>query len=172
MPTSSTRMHPGQDPEDYLYHMDSCRDRLNACDPPEGPTNRQCEEIILQALLSEYDRISQTHLEKRDFGLADIRCMVAAIYADNLSRFESSKGIAGRGAAMQAVGRDRTSILCRYFDKFWYFKRKCPLRNKNQLDKRQQLLRHHQHQQHGQHQQKPRGRRQNNGGGGGDCVWC
>ena len=103
--------NPGQDPDDYLYDMDSNRDRLNACDPPEDPTDRQYEDIILQALPLEYDRIRQTHLERRDFGLVDIRRMMAAIYADNLSRSESSKGIAGRGAAMQAMGRDRTIIV-------------------------------------------------------------
>ena len=53
---TSTQMRPGQDLDDYLYHMDSCRDRLNACDPPEDPTDRQHEDIILQALPSEYDR--------------------------------------------------------------------------------------------------------------------
>ena len=47
---TSTRMRPGEDPDDYLYDMGSCRDRLNACDPPEGPTDRQYEDIILQAL--------------------------------------------------------------------------------------------------------------------------
>ena len=31
---TSTRMRPGQDPDDYLYHTGSCRDSLNACDPP------------------------------------------------------------------------------------------------------------------------------------------
>ena len=44
---TSTRMRPGQDPDDYFYHMDSCQDRLNACDPPEGPTNRLYEDITL-----------------------------------------------------------------------------------------------------------------------------
>ena len=53
----NTRVRPGQDPDDYVYHMDNCRDRLNACDPPEGPTDRQHEDIILQALQSDYDRI-------------------------------------------------------------------------------------------------------------------
>ena len=73
---TSTWMSPGQDPEDYLYHMDSCRDRLNACDAPEGPTERQYEDTILQDLPSEYDRIRQSPLERRDFGLADIRHMM------------------------------------------------------------------------------------------------
>ena len=85
--------------------------------------------------------------------------MMAAIYAGNLSRSESLKGIAGRGAATPAKDRDRTSVLCHYCGEFGYFKRKCPLRIKHQ-------------QQHDQHQQKPHGRRQNNGGGGGGRVWC
>ena len=78
--------------------MDSCRDRVNACNPPEGPTDQQYENIILQVLPSEYGRIRQTHLERRNFGVADIRRMMAAIYEDNLFRSESSKAIAGRGA--------------------------------------------------------------------------
>ena len=115
---TSTQMRPGQDLDDHLYHMDSCRDRLYAYDPPNGPTDRQYEDIIFQALPSKYDRIRQTHLERRDFGLADIRRMMAAIYADNLSRSESSKDIAGRGTAMQAVDQDRTSVLYPYCDQF------------------------------------------------------
>ena len=47
---TSTRMCPGQDPNGYLSYMDSCRDRLNACNPPEGPTDWQYDGIILQAL--------------------------------------------------------------------------------------------------------------------------
>ena len=75
----SMRMHPGEDPDEDLYHKDSCRDRLNACDPPEGPKDRHYEDVILQTLPSESDRIRQTHLERRDFGLADIRLMMLAI---------------------------------------------------------------------------------------------
>ena len=129
---TSTRMCPGQNPNDYLYYMDSCRDRFNACDPPDDPTGRQYEDTTLQALPSEYDHICQIYLERRDFGLADIRRMMVAVYAENLSRSESPKGIAGRGAAMQAVDRDRTSVLCHYCDHFVHFKRKRPLRIKHQ----------------------------------------
>ena len=127
---------------------------------------------MFQVPPSEYERIRQTHLERRDFGPADIRRMVAAIYANNLSRSESSKGIAGRGAAMQAVDRDRTCVLCHYCDQFGYLKRKCPLRIKHHQQQRQRPVWHHQQQQYGHHQQKPRGRRKNNGGGGGGRVWC
>ena len=36
-----TKMTPGQDPDEFLYIMDSRRDRLNTSTPPEGPTDRQ-----------------------------------------------------------------------------------------------------------------------------------
>ena len=120
---TSTRMRPGQDFDDYLCHMDSCRDRLNACYSPEGPMDPQNEDIILQTIPSEYDRIRQTHLERRDFGLADIRRMMAVIYTYNLSRSESSKDIAGRGTAMPAVDQDRTSVLCHYCNQFEHLKK-------------------------------------------------
>ena len=168
---ASTRMRHGQDPDDYLYPMDSCRDSLNARDPPEGPTDRQYENITLQAPPSKYDRIRQTHLERRDFGLADIHRMMVAMYADNLSRSESSKSIARHGATLQAVDRERTSVLCHYCDQFEHFKRNYLLRIKQQ-QQRPQVVRHHQQQQHGQNKQKPRGRQQNNGGDSGARVWC
>ena len=86
---NNTPMRSGQDPDDYLYIMDSCRDRLNACDPLEGSTDRQYEDIILQALPPEDKAIRQAHLEREDFGLADIRRMMSDIYADNLARSRS-----------------------------------------------------------------------------------
>ena len=38
---SNTRKRSDQDLDEYLFIVDTCRDRLNACNPPEGPTNRQ-----------------------------------------------------------------------------------------------------------------------------------
>ena len=35
-----TKMTPDQDPDEFLYIMNSCRDRLNMSTPPEGPINR------------------------------------------------------------------------------------------------------------------------------------
>ena len=43
---NNTPMRSGQDPDEYLYIVDSFRDRLNACDPPEGPTDSQYEDIL------------------------------------------------------------------------------------------------------------------------------
>ena len=56
--------------------------------------------------------------------------MMAAIYANNLSRLESSKGIAGRGVAKQAVDRDRISLLCMSLLRLiWGFQKKVPTQN-------------------------------------------
>ena len=52
-----TKMTPGQDPDEFLYIMDSRRDRLNTSTPPEGPTDRQYEDILLQALSPDYESI-------------------------------------------------------------------------------------------------------------------
>ena len=135
------------------------------------PADRQYEDTAFQALPSEYDPIRQIHLERRDYGLADIRPMMSAIYAENLSRSESSEGIAGRGTPMQAVDRDRTSPYIITAANLVISKESAH-RIKHQQQQRQQSIRHHQQQQHGQHQQITRGRRQNNGGGGRSRVWC
>lgn len=68
-----TQTTPGQDPNEFLYMMDCCRDCLNACSPLEGPIDWQWEDIQLQALPPEYERTRRAHLKRRDFGLADNR---------------------------------------------------------------------------------------------------
>ena len=136
---NNARMRPAQDPDEYLYIMDGCRDR-NTCDPPESPTDRQYEGILLKFLPPEYKAIRHAHLEKGDFGLADTRRMMAAIYAGNLahSRSDSFRGIAGRDAAMQAVTRYRSDIKCHVCGRVGHFKIKCPLRVKQQQENDEQ----------------------------------
>ena len=96
------KMRSDEDPDDFLYKKDKYRDRLNSVPPKEGPSVRRYEDIILQRLLPEYDRIRQTHFEREDCNLEDIRPMISKIYAHNLvrSHSDSSRGIVGRGVAM------------------------------------------------------------------------
>ena len=95
-------MRSDGDPDDSLYKKDRCRDRLSFVTPKEGPLDRQYEDIMLQYLPPEYDRICQIPFERKNCNLADIRRIMSKIYADNLARFNSylSTGIAGRGVAM------------------------------------------------------------------------
>ena len=70
---------PGQDPYEFLYINAGCRDRHNTSRPPKNPTDRQDVGILLQASSSDYESIRRAHLERRDFGLADIRQTVVVI---------------------------------------------------------------------------------------------
>ena len=105
-------MRSDEDPDYFLYKKDRCRDRLNSFTPKEGPLDCHYEDIICQ-----------THFEREDCNLTDIRRMMSKIYADNLARSYSdlSRGIAGRDIAMQATGRDLSNINCHYCNKFGHY---------------------------------------------------
>ena len=94
---------------------------------------------------------------------------MTAIYADNLarSRSDSFRGIAGRGAAMQAMTRDRNDIKCHICGRVRHLKSKCPLRFKHQQQNDGQ-----QPQQREEHQNNPRRQHQRKNGGGRGPVWC
>ena len=78
-------MWSDEDPDDFLYKKDWCRDRLNSVTPKDGPSDRRYEDIILQCLPPEYDRTRQAHFEREDCSLADIRRMMSIFYfVDNL----------------------------------------------------------------------------------------
>ena len=102
-----------EDPDDILNKKNRSRDRPDFVTPKKDPSDRQYEHIILQYLPPEHDIIRQTHFEKTDCNLADIRRMMSKIYADNLARSnsDSSRIIVGRGVAMQATGRDLSNII-------------------------------------------------------------
>ena len=141
---NSTRMSRVQHPDKFLHELETRRKRLNACDPSEGPTDRQFEDIIFQALPPEYERIRTSHLEKRDFDIADIRRMLFAIYAANLARSSSTTGIARRGAAMPAAENNRKDVICHYCKRAGHFKNTCPLRAKHEQQQQQQEQRNEQ----------------------------
>lgn len=52
-----TKMNPGQNFDEFLFMMDSYRDRINASCPRGALIKRQFEYVLLQALSSEYDYI-------------------------------------------------------------------------------------------------------------------
>ena len=141
----TVKMRSDKDPEKFLYKKYRCRDRLNSVTPKEGPSDRRCEDIILQYLPPEYDRIRQRHFEREDCSLADIRWMMSKIYADSLARSssDSSRGIAGRGVTRQATGRDLSKINCYYFNKFGHNKNDCADFKAAHHQNRRRIQRHH-----------------------------
>ena len=88
-------MELGQDPDEFFFVLDECRDLLEEL----GQTihDNRYEDIILQALPPEYERVRTASYERRDFGLDDIRPMVHTMYVDNLSRSFNAKPVIGRG---------------------------------------------------------------------------
>ena len=168
----TVKMRSDEGPDGFLYKKDRCRDRLNSVTPKESPSDRRYEDIILQCLPPEYDRIRQTHFEREDCSLTDIRRMMSKIYADNLARSnsDSSRGIAGRGVAMQATGRDLSKMNCHYCNKFGHYKNDCADFKAAHHHNRRHRQRHHK--QRGGHQPdqlKVGGQHQQRGGG---QMWC
>ena len=138
-------MRSDEYPDDFLYKKDRCRDRLHSITPKEGLSDRRYEDIILQRLPPEYDRIRLTHFAREDCSLTDIRRMMSKIYADNLARSnsDSSRGIAGRDVAMQATGRDLSKISWPYCNKFGHYKNDCADFKAAYHRNRQRRQRHH-----------------------------
>ena len=168
----TVKMRSDEDPDVFLYKKDRYRDHLNSVIPKEGPSDRRYEDIILQCLPPEYDRIRQTHFEREDCSLADIRRMMSKIYVDNLVRSysDSPRGIAGRGVAMHATGRDFSKINCYYCNRFGHYKNDCADFKAAQ----QQNGRHRQrqHKQRGGHQpDQPKAGAQYQQREGGQ-MWC
>ena len=141
----TVKMRSDEEPEDFLYKKDRCRDRLNSFTPKEGPSNRKYEEIILQCLPPVYDRIRQMHFEREDCNLENIRRMMSKIYADNLARSHtnSSRGFAGHGVVMQATGGDLSKINCHYCNKFGHYKNGCAESKAAHHQNRRRRQRHH-----------------------------
>ena len=81
-----TKMTPAQDPDEFFYIINTCRDRLDISTSPDSPTDQYREDILLQALSPDYESIRRYDLKRRDFDLADVRRVMATVYADNLSR--------------------------------------------------------------------------------------
>ena len=168
----TVKMRSDEDPDDFLYKKDQCRDLLNSVTPKEVPSDRRYEDIILQWLPPEYDRIRQTHFKREDCSLAYIRRMMSKIYADSLARSksDSSRGIAGRGVAMQATGRDLSKVNCHYCNKFGHYKNDCAdFKAAYQQNERRRQRQHNQRGGHQPDQPKPGGQHQQRGVG---KMWC
>ena len=91
---------------------------------PLGPAVRGHHFAVLSTKVRQNPLNS---LEREDCNLADVRRMMSKIYTDNLARSnsDSSRGIAGRDVAMQAIGPDLSNINCHDYNKFGHYKNDC-----------------------------------------------
>ena len=98
--------------------------------------------------------------------------MLSKNCSDNLPRShsDSSRGIAGRGVAMQATERDLSKINCYYCNNFGHYKNDCTdFKAAHDQNRRRRQRHHKQRGGHQPEQPKPGGQRQQRGGG---KIWC
>ena len=103
----NAKMKSGGDPDDFLYTIDGYRERLK--DMGQPVPDERYEDIILQALPAEYERVRTASYERRDFHLADIRRMMSALYIDCLSRPNNSSWSRVVGLPCRRLGETTAS---------------------------------------------------------------
>ena len=156
----NAKMKSGDDPDDFLYTMDDYRECLK--DMGQPVPDEWYEDIILQALPAEYERVRTASYERWDFHLADIRRMMSALYIDCLFRPNDSLLVAGRRVTMQATGGDDRTIKCHYCGNPGHRQKNCvawiatQCKYVNQQTTRSTAL----------------GRWKKKAGGGGKSMWC
>ena len=72
------------------------------------------EDIILQALAPEYEKVRTASYARREFRLDDIRHMVHTLYVDNFSPSVNAMPFVGLCIAMQVVGHTSSDVQCNY----------------------------------------------------------
>ena len=92
--------------------MDDFRERLE--DMGQPVPDERYEDMILQAITAEYERVRTASYKRQGFYMADIRRMMSALYIDCLSRPNNCPLVAGCGVAMQTIGGDDSTIECHY----------------------------------------------------------
>ena len=122
------KMEPCQDPDDIVLVLGECCDVLGEM----GQTlhEQRHEDIILQALSPENERVRTALDERRDFGLEDIRHMVHTMYDNRLSRSVNTNPVAGRRVAMQVVGHTSSDVQFNYCNGFGLVTQYCAILKK------------------------------------------
>ena len=107
-----TKMKPDEDPDEFVFVLGECCDLLEEM----GQTlhDQRHDEINLQALPPENERVRTASYERRDFGLDDMWHMVHTMYVNNLPRSVNAKPVLGRGIAMQVAGHTSSDVQCNY----------------------------------------------------------
>ena len=145
------------DLHDFRCQKNRCRDRLNFVTSKKGPSNCQYEDVIIQLLPPEHDKLFQIYFEEKDCNLKDIVWMVSKIYAKNLNS-DSSRGILGCEVTIRATGRDLSNINFHYCNKSGHYKNDCAdVEAIHQQNYRCRKWQHKQQGGHQPHQPKPGG---------------
>ena len=92
--------------------MDGYRERLE--DMGQPLPDERYEDIIIQALPAEYERVHTASYEGKDFHIADIRRMMSAQCIDCLSRPNNPPSVVGRGIDVYLIGGGESPINCPY----------------------------------------------------------
>ncbi|CAN0290502.1 unnamed protein product, partial [Scytosiphon promiscuus] len=120
---NSTKLQMGQDPDEFLYRMETARNRLY--EMGEQITDGYFSDMILTALPPEYEFVRNTSFRDREFTLEDIMSTMRNMYADLLSRPSSTPSVAGRGVAMHVQG-DISGITCHICKEQGHYQKDCP----------------------------------------------
>ena len=102
----SSAMRAGRDPIDFMAKMDDLRLRL--ADMGDEMLDDTYADLLLNSFPKEFEFIKQMHHRDRSFTLDQIKQTATNFYIDELSRKSSGPSVAGRRAAMAAVGPRRS----------------------------------------------------------------
>ena len=112
-------MSPGQDPAEFLYELDTRRERLNACEPPEGPTDvnsrTSSSKLFRRSTSASAHPPREARLRDRRHSPHDVRYLCGQSCPF------------GRGAAISTAGDNHRDVFCHYCERAGQIKNTCPL---------------------------------------------
>ena len=120
---NNTNLQQGQDPDEFLYHMETARNRLY--EMGDQITDGYFSDMILTVFPPEYEFVRNTSLRDREVTLKDIMSTMQNMYADFLSRPSTTSSVAGRGVTMHVQG-DVSRKKCRICKEQGHFRTDCP----------------------------------------------
>ena len=125
---NNTNLHRGQDPDEFLYHLQTARNRLY--EMGEQITHGYSSDVILTALPPVYEFVRNTSFRDREFTLESTMSTMRNMHADLLSRPSTTPSVAGRRVAMHVQG-NVSGKTCRICKEQGYFRTNCPKHDPN-----------------------------------------
>ena len=116
----NTKLQRGQDPDEFLYHMETARNRLR----DGGADHRRLLQPHDPHCSSSGVRVRAKHQLQRS-QIQDFMTTIRNIYANLLSRPSTTSSVVGRGVAMHVQG-DVSGKTCRICKEQGHFRTDCP----------------------------------------------